>query len=123
MVTPPLFQNSMKKFSFAWWAYSFPVTMLALSSASYAKATDTVLAHQIRRVLSMASLFVTLVLLLLSIVFGKAVFFSNSARQRCEQRRTTPMPSPFSTIYLTVYPTPTASPSSTIYASSSTSFA
>ncbi|XP_031494911.1 S-type anion channel SLAH4-like [Nymphaea colorata] len=72
MVTPPLFQNSMKKFSFAWWAYSFPVTMLALSSASYAKATDTVLAHQIRRVLSMASLFVTLVLLLLSIVFGKA---------------------------------------------------
>ncbi|XP_031494913.1 S-type anion channel SLAH1-like [Nymphaea colorata] len=73
IVTPPLFQNSMKKFSFAWWAYSFPVTTLALSSASYAKATDTVLAHQIRRVLSMASLFVTLVLVLLPIVFGKAI--------------------------------------------------
>ncbi|KAL9236949.1 hypothetical protein vseg_011556 [Gypsophila vaccaria] len=33
---PMLFKKSMRKFNIAWWAYSFPLTMLALASAEYA---------------------------------------------------------------------------------------
>lgn len=34
---PSLFKKSMKKYSVAWWAYSFPITFLALASTEYAK--------------------------------------------------------------------------------------
>ncbi|CAO2823640.1 unnamed protein product [Amaranthus hypochondriacus] len=33
---PTLFKKSMRKFNIAWWAYSFPITMLALASVEYA---------------------------------------------------------------------------------------
>ncbi|KAK9715007.1 hypothetical protein RND81_06G136700 [Saponaria officinalis] len=33
---PMLFKKSMRKFNIAWWAYSFPMTMLALASTEYA---------------------------------------------------------------------------------------
>ncbi|XP_050880964.1 S-type anion channel SLAH1 [Lathyrus oleraceus] len=34
---PALFKRSMAKFNVAWWAYSFPVTVLALASTEYAQ--------------------------------------------------------------------------------------
>lgn len=34
---PTLFKKSMKRFHVAWWAYSFPLTFLALASVEYAK--------------------------------------------------------------------------------------
>ncbi|OIT21106.1 PREDICTED: S-type anion channel SLAH1-like [Nicotiana attenuata] len=33
---PALFKKSMRKFNVAWWAYSFPLSFLALASAQYA---------------------------------------------------------------------------------------
>ncbi|KAL1216875.1 S-type anion channel SLAH1 [Cardamine amara subsp. amara] len=37
---PNLFKKSMKRFNVAWWAYSFPLTFLALDSVQYAKEVD-----------------------------------------------------------------------------------
>ncbi|MCL7023293.1 hypothetical protein MKW94_024177 [Papaver nudicaule] len=34
---PALFKKSMKRFSVAWWAYSYPLTVLAMASMEYAK--------------------------------------------------------------------------------------
>ncbi|KAI3941473.1 hypothetical protein MKW98_022480 [Papaver atlanticum] len=34
---PTLFKKSMKKFSVAWWAYSYPLTVLAMASMEYAR--------------------------------------------------------------------------------------
>ncbi|KAK9089721.1 hypothetical protein Scep_028803 [Stephania cephalantha] len=34
---PTLFKKSMKRFSIAWWAYPFPITVLALASMEYAR--------------------------------------------------------------------------------------
>ncbi|GAB2231594.1 hypothetical protein Droror1_Dr00010603 [Drosera rotundifolia] len=34
---PNIFKKSMRKFNVAWWAYSFPLTFLALASAEYAQ--------------------------------------------------------------------------------------
>ncbi|CAN4092106.1 unnamed protein product [Withania somnifera] len=37
---PTLFKKSMRKFNVAWWAYSFPLTFLALASAQYAHQVE-----------------------------------------------------------------------------------
>ncbi|GAB2298894.1 S-type anion channel slah1 [Dionaea muscipula] len=34
---PNIFKKSMRKFNVAWWAYSFPLSFLALASAEYAQ--------------------------------------------------------------------------------------
>ncbi|XP_057455858.1 S-type anion channel SLAH4-like, partial [Lotus japonicus] len=59
---PLLFKKSMKKFNVAWWAYSFPLTALALASAEYAhQVKGMITAHAVMLVLS-------LVLSLISVV-------------------------------------------------------
>ncbi|KAF3335552.1 S-type anion channel SLAH1-like protein [Carex littledalei] len=37
---PTLFKRSMRKFSVAWWAYSFPLTVLALAATEYAQENE-----------------------------------------------------------------------------------
>ncbi|CAN6481904.1 unnamed protein product [Victoria cruziana] len=74
IVRPTLFAKAMKRFSSAWWAYVFPVTMLALSSAEYSEKVESAVAHGIRIAMSLISLATTLALILLTVVYGKAVF-------------------------------------------------
>lgn len=56
----------MKKFSVAWWAYSFPLTALAIASAQYAHEVKGVMAHAIMLVLSLISVLVCLILMIVS---------------------------------------------------------
>lgn len=56
----------MKKFNVAWWAYSFPLTALALASAQYAHEVKGVMAHAIMLVLSLISVLVSLILMVVT---------------------------------------------------------
>lgn len=58
-----LFKKSMKKFSVAWWAYSFPLTVLAIASTEYAQKMKSTIAHVLMLVLSLLSVLVSLVLM------------------------------------------------------------
>ncbi|CAO2823442.1 unnamed protein product [Amaranthus hypochondriacus] len=63
---PTLFKKSMRKFNIAWWAYSFPLTILALASIDYAQQLDNGLAQTLALVLSTLSILVTLALIVLT---------------------------------------------------------
>lgn len=63
---PSLFKKSMSKFSIAWWAYSFPMTVIALASLMYAVEVKGSVAHSMMLVLSGLSVIVCFSLLLLS---------------------------------------------------------
>lgn len=63
---PTLFKKSMKKFNVAWWAYSFPLTVLALASTEYAQEVKGGLAHTLMLVLSAISVLVSLILLVVT---------------------------------------------------------
>lgn len=54
------FKKSMKRFSVAWWAYSFPVSFLALASAEYAKQVNGIGAPGLTLILSLLSILVFL---------------------------------------------------------------
>ncbi|XP_055828081.1 S-type anion channel SLAH1-like [Solanum dulcamara] len=59
---PTLFKKSMRKFNVAWWAYSFPLTFLALASAQYAHQVEGHVAAGLMLLLSALSVLVFLVL-------------------------------------------------------------
>ncbi|KAK1298258.1 S-type anion channel SLAH1 [Acorus calamus] len=63
---PALFKRSMKRFHVAWWAYPFPLTALALTSAEYAGVVEGEVAHWLMLVLSVLSVLVTLALMVFS---------------------------------------------------------
>ncbi|XP_027149436.1 S-type anion channel SLAH1-like [Coffea eugenioides] len=60
---PFLFKKSMRRYHVAWWAYSFPVTSLALASAEYAQEVEGGVTHAIMLILSGLSVLVILSLL------------------------------------------------------------
>ncbi|KAH7842165.1 hypothetical protein Vadar_002192 [Vaccinium darrowii] len=60
---PMLFKKSMKKFSVAWWAYSFPLTVLAIASTEYAQKVKSTTAHVLMIVLFLVSVVVSLLLM------------------------------------------------------------
>ncbi|XP_057472527.1 S-type anion channel SLAH1-like [Actinidia eriantha] len=60
---PTLFKKSMKKFNLAWWAYSFPLTALAIASTEYAQEVKSGTAHLLMLVLSTLSVVVSLTLM------------------------------------------------------------
>ncbi|KAF3785766.1 S-type anion channel [Nymphaea thermarum] len=97
VVRPTLFVKAMKRFNSAWWAYVFPVTMLALSSAEYAGEVHSGLAHTIRRVISMVSLAMTIGLILLTIVHRKTMFL-NDYKLSTSKTRVSPVASPSRTM-------------------------
>lgn len=82
--------------------------MLALSSAEYAVEVHTGLAHAIRRLISMASLLMTLALILLSVVHRKAICADIGSRQHNSQGKVKPMASPSRAME---EPEPSSSPS------------
>ncbi|XP_050207066.1 S-type anion channel SLAH1-like [Mercurialis annua] len=57
---PRLFKKSTRKFNVAWWAYSFPLTVLALASADYAQQVKGGAAHGVMLILSLLSVLVSL---------------------------------------------------------------
>ncbi|XP_030469699.1 S-type anion channel SLAH1-like [Syzygium oleosum] len=63
---PALFKKSMRKFNVAWWAYSFPLTFLALASSEYAQGVKGGFASGLVLVLSALSFLVLLGLILLT---------------------------------------------------------
>ncbi|KAK9078174.1 hypothetical protein SSX86_002231 [Deinandra increscens subsp. villosa] len=65
---PNLFKKSMKKFSVVWWAYSYPLTVLALASTEYAEEMKTSGAHLVMLVLSGLSVLVSFVLMVYTAV-------------------------------------------------------
>ncbi|KAF3646733.1 S-type anion channel SLAH4 [Capsicum annuum] len=68
---PTLFKKSMRKFNVAWWAYSYPVTLLALASTRYAKEVKGEVPHTIMLTLSSLSVLVIIALLLFTALYSK----------------------------------------------------
>ncbi|KAI3712134.1 hypothetical protein L1987_70683 [Smallanthus sonchifolius] len=60
---PNLFKKSMEKFSVVWWAYSYPLTVLALASTEYAQEMKTGVAHLLMIILSGLSVLVSFILM------------------------------------------------------------
>ncbi|XP_071736736.1 S-type anion channel SLAH4-like [Rutidosis leptorrhynchoides] len=60
---PKMFKKSMKKFNVVWWAYSYPLTVLALASTEYAQETKSSIAHLLMFLLSALSVMVSVVLM------------------------------------------------------------
>ncbi|XP_022028567.1 S-type anion channel SLAH1 isoform X2 [Helianthus annuus] len=60
---PNLFKSSMKKFNVVWWAYSYPLTVLALAATEYAQDTKSSFAHLLMLLLSALSVMVSIVLM------------------------------------------------------------
>ncbi|KVH93134.1 S-type anion channel SLAH1-like [Cynara cardunculus var. scolymus] len=60
---PNLFKKSMKKFDVVWWAYSYPLTLLALASTKYAHEMKSTVAHLLMLILSGLSVLVSCVLM------------------------------------------------------------
>lgn len=54
----------MKKFNVVWWAYSYPLTVLALASIEYAQEMKTSVAHLLMLILSAISILVSFVLMI-----------------------------------------------------------
>ncbi|KAJ4752643.1 S-type anion channel SLAH1 [Rhynchospora pubera] len=65
---PSLFRRSMRRFSVAWWAYSFPLTVLALAATEYAQEVKGEITTLLMLILSVLSVIVTLILMLLTAI-------------------------------------------------------
>ncbi|KAK9064164.1 hypothetical protein SSX86_015544 [Deinandra increscens subsp. villosa] len=63
---PMLFKKSVREFSVEWWAFSYPLTFLALASTAYAQQVKDLTATGLAAVLSAVSVLVFLFLLVLS---------------------------------------------------------
>ncbi|XP_011006456.1 PREDICTED: S-type anion channel SLAH1-like [Populus euphratica] len=74
---PSLFKKSMRKFNVAWWAYSFPLTVLALASVDYAQEVKGFLAHGIMLVLLSLSVLVSLSLMVFTALNTNMLFLEN----------------------------------------------
>ncbi|KAI3464888.1 hypothetical protein Pfo_021551 [Paulownia fortunei] len=61
---PTLFKKAMRRFNIAWWAYSYPTTMLALASIRYEQEVKGGVPHALTLLLSALSVLVLFGLLL-----------------------------------------------------------
>ncbi|KAK2660640.1 hypothetical protein Ddye_007173 [Dipteronia dyeriana] len=62
------FQEIERSFNVAWWAYSFPLTVLALASTEYAQQVKGTIAHLLMLVLSALSVLIALCLTLFTLL-------------------------------------------------------
>ncbi|CAN7120552.1 unnamed protein product [Brassica rapa subsp. narinosa] len=63
---PNLFKKSMKRFNVAWWAYSFPMTFLALDSVQYAQNVKDEVASGMMLIFSSISVLIFLGVMVLT---------------------------------------------------------
>ncbi|KAM0933138.1 putative transporter protein SLAC1/Mae1/ Ssu1/TehA [Dioscorea sansibarensis] len=68
VLRPALFKRSMRKFNIAWWTYSLPVTILALTATEYAQEVKGGISNALMLCLSVLSSFITLALLVYSVL-------------------------------------------------------
>ncbi|KAE8712645.1 putative F-box protein [Hibiscus syriacus] len=65
---PTLFKRSMKRFNVEWWAYSFPLSVLALASMQYAEEVKGSIANLVMLLLSAFSFLVSLGLIIFALL-------------------------------------------------------
>ncbi|KAK7351730.1 hypothetical protein VNO77_11391 [Canavalia gladiata] len=74
---PMLFKKSMRRFNVAWWAYSFPVTVLALASTYYAQEVKGTIPNILMLFFLALSVIVSLALTLVTLVNSKKLLPDN----------------------------------------------
>ena len=74
---PNLFKRSMRRFNVAWWAYSFPLTVLALASTEYAQEVKGSIAHILMLLLLAISVLVLLGLMVFTLFNTKMLLSDN----------------------------------------------
>ncbi|KAK7351731.1 hypothetical protein VNO77_11392 [Canavalia gladiata] len=74
---PMLFKRSMRRFNVAWWAYSFPVTILALASTDYAQEVKGTISHILMLLLLALSVLVFFALTLFTLFNSKMLLPDN----------------------------------------------
>ncbi|XP_054810867.1 S-type anion channel SLAH1-like [Prosopis cineraria] len=72
---PMMFKKAMRKFDVAWWAYSFPLTALALASAQYAEEVKGAMSHALTLLLSSLSVLVSLFLMVVTVLHTNLPFY------------------------------------------------
>ncbi|WOL18424.1 hypothetical protein Cni_G27219 [Canna indica] len=65
---PALFKRSMKRFNVVWWAYSFPLTVLAMAATEYAQAVKGGVSNALMLILSVLSVIVTIALIVFTAI-------------------------------------------------------
>ncbi|CAL9148873.1 S-type anion channel SLAH1-like isoform X1 [Musa acuminata AAA Group] len=65
---PALFKRSMRRFNVAWWAYSFPLTVLALAATEYAQEVEGSVSNALMLVLAVLSVLVTVALIVFTAI-------------------------------------------------------
>ena len=73
---PALFKRSMRRFNVAWWAYSFPLTILALASTEYSEVKGSI-AHLLMLLLLALSVLVSLGLTIFTLLNTKMLLPDN----------------------------------------------
>lgn len=74
---PALFKRSMRRFNVAWWAYSFPVTVLAMASTNYAQQVKGTVSHILMLILLALSVLVSVSLTLFTLLNSKMLLPDN----------------------------------------------
>ncbi|XP_028764912.1 S-type anion channel SLAH4-like [Neltuma alba] len=74
---PMLFRRSMRRFNVAWWAYSFPVTVLAIAATEYAYEVKGMIANSLTLILSALSVLVSFALTLFTLLNSKMLLPDN----------------------------------------------
>ncbi|CAI0550793.1 unnamed protein product [Linum tenue] len=72
----------MRKFNIAWWAYSFPLTVLALASVDYAREVKGAVAHGLMLLLSSLSILVSFTLMVFT-AFNSSMLFPDNDPGLC----------------------------------------
>ncbi|KAG6490495.1 S-type anion channel SLAH4-like [Zingiber officinale] len=71
---PALFRRAMRRFNLAWWAYSFPLTMLALAATEYEQEVKGGVADALMLFLSALSVLVITVLVVFTVLKAGDLF-------------------------------------------------
>ncbi|KAK4255335.1 hypothetical protein QN277_008347 [Acacia crassicarpa] len=74
---PVIFKKAMRKFDVAWWAYSFPLTALALASSQYAEEVKGAMPQALMLLLSAISVVVSLLLMVVTVLHANLPFLEH----------------------------------------------
>lgn len=74
---PALFKRSMRRFNVAWWAYSFPVTVLAMASTNYAQQVKGTVSHILMLIFLALSVLVSLSLTVFTLINSRMLLPDN----------------------------------------------
>ncbi|GMN35671.1 hypothetical protein TIFTF001_005447 [Ficus carica] len=68
----------MRRFNVAWWAYSYPLTVLALASIEYAQEVKGVISHILMLLLLVISVLVSLGLVVFTVINTKLMILPDN---------------------------------------------